>query len=70
MVGDISWPEHARSSRCRCVAAALGIPLLFYGENPQNQYGGPLGSDEARQMTQALGSEFGGFLGLRPPTSP
>lgn len=67
MVGDISWPEHAaifttpfRMSR------ELGIPLLFYGENPQEQYGGPLGSNEAMQMTARWVSEFGGFLGLRP----
>lgn len=66
-VGDISWPEHASifTTPFR-IAAALGIPLIFYGENPQNQYGGPTGSEEARQMTARWVSEFGGFLGLRP----
>jgi hypothetical protein len=48
------------------VAMDLGIPLIFYGENPQSQYGGPLGSDEAKQMTRRWTQEFGGFLGLRP----
>ena len=67
LVGDISWPEHVSifTTPFR-VAADLGIPLLFYGENPQNQYGGPAGSEEARQMTRRWRSEFGGFLGLRP----
>lgn len=67
MVGDISWPEHASifSTPFR-MAVALDIPLIFYGENPQDQYGGPMGSDEARQMTRRWTSEYGGFLGLRP----
>jgi hypothetical protein len=38
----------------------------MYGENPQNQYGGPPGSQEAREMTLRWRSEYGGFLGLRP----
>jgi len=66
LVGDISWPEHAAIFRTPARAAAqLNIPLIFYGENPQNQYGGPLGSDEAQQMTARWVSEYGGFLGLR-----
>lgn len=67
MVGDISWPEHvAIFSIPWRVACETGKSLLFYGENPQNQYGGPPGSEEARQMTLRWRSEFGGFLGLRP----
>lgn len=67
MVGDISWPEHcAIFTTPFRMAAALGIPLVFYGECPQEAYGGPQGSDEARQMTRRWISEFGGFLGLRP----
>jgi hypothetical protein len=67
MVGDISWPEHAAifSTPFR-MSKALGIPLLFYGENPQDQYGGPMGSEDAQLLTQRWRSEFGGFLGLRP----
>lgn len=66
-VGDISWPEHAAifSTPFR-IAVALGIPLIFYGENPQNQYGGPKGSEDAQKMTRRWVTEFGGFLGLRP----
>lgn len=67
MVGDISWPEHVSIFTTPfCMAVDLGIPLLFYGENPQAEYGGPIGTDEARQMTRRWVSEFGGFLGLRP----
>jgi len=67
MVGDISWPEHcAIFTTPFKVAAQLGIPLIFYGENPQDQYGGPLGSEDAVTMTRRWVSEFGGFLGLRP----
>lgn len=67
MVGDISWPEHAAIfSTPFNVAHQTGHTLMFYGENPQDQYGGPMGSEEARTMTMRWRSEFGGFLGLRP----
>jgi hypothetical protein len=67
MVGDISWPEHAAIFSVPFqVSKQLGIPLIFYGENPQDQYGGPLGSEQAQQLTARWRSEFGGFLGLRP----
>jgi hypothetical protein len=67
MVGDISWPEHvAIFTMPFRVARATGIPFLFYGENPQNQYGGPMEALESQQMTRRWVSEFGGFLGLRP----
>ena len=67
MVGDVSWPEHVSIFTTPFKAAAdLGIPLIFYGENPQDQYGGPMGSDQAKTMTARWRSEFGGFLGLRP----
>jgi hypothetical protein len=67
LVGDISHPEHmAIFSTPFNAALDLGINLIFYGENPQDQYGGPLGSEESRQLTMRWRSEFGGFLGLRP----
>ena len=67
MVGDISWPEHVSIFTTPFKAALdLRIPLIFYGENPQEAYGGPMGSEEATQMTRRWVSEFGGFLGLRP----
>lgn len=67
LVGDISWPEHAAifSTPFR-VAAETGHTLLMYGECPQAEYGGPMGSEQAKQMTRRWVTEFGGFLGLRP----
>lgn len=67
LVGDISWPEHVAIFTVPIRAArALGIPYIFYGENPQNQYGGPILTQDAFQMSERWRSEFGGFLGLRP----
>lgn len=67
MVGDISWPEHAAIFSVPFRAAIENdIPLVFYGENPQREYGGPLGAHEALAMTKRWVSEFGGLLGVRP----
>lgn len=67
MVGDISWPEHSAIFTIPFrIASARGIKILFYGENPQNQYGGPNGTENANALTRRWRSEFGGFLGLRP----
>lgn len=67
LVGDVSWPEHASifSVPFR-MAKSLGISLIFYGENPQREYGSPLGAEQAATMTRRWVSEFGGLLGLRP----
>lgn len=67
LVGDISWPEHVSifTTPFR-IAQALGIGLIFYGESPQAEYGGPIGTEEAKEMTRRWRSEFGGFLGMRP----
>ena len=66
LVGDISWSEHASIFGVPFrMSILLGIPLIFYGESPQNQYGGPPGTAEAKQMTRRWIAEFGGFLGLR-----
>ena len=67
LVGDICWPEHASIFTVPFrVAKDMDIPLIFYGENPQQEYGGPLGAEQARHMTARWVSEYGGFLGLRP----
>jgi len=65
-VGDISYPEHAAIFGIPFkVACDLGIPLIFYGECPQEAYGGPPGADEAREMTLRWVQEYGGLNGLR-----
>lgn len=67
MVGDISWPEHVSIFTTPFkMALKLGIPLIMYGENPQAEYGGPPGTEQAREMTRRWVAEFGGFIGLRP----
>jgi hypothetical protein len=67
MVGDISWPEHvAIFTTPFRVAAQMGIPLIMYGENPQREYGCPVGAEQAMTMTRRWVTEFGGQLGLRP----
>lgn len=66
-LGDISWCEHhliwsvpARESIAR------DIPIVLYGECPQNEYGaGPKGSERAETLSKAWVDEFGGLLGLR-----
>lgn len=65
-VGDISFGEHmAIWSTPFQMAVTLKKPLIFYGENPQNEISGPLGAVDAKTMTRRWVSEFGGFLGLR-----
>jgi N-acetyl sugar amidotransferase len=66
LVGDISWPEHATIFNTPwSIARSMLIPLVLYGENPQEAYGGPQGTTDARAMTRRWVTEFGGFLGLR-----
>lgn len=67
LVGDISLPEHmAIFTTPFKMAVNLGIPLIMYGENSQFEYGGPPGSEGAREMTRRWVHEFGGHLGVRP----
>jgi len=67
LVGDISLAEHyAIFSTPFRASVELGIPLIMYGENSQMEYGGPVGSEIAKEMTQRWTHEFGGFLGVRP----
>ena len=67
LVGDISWPEHVLIHTVPfTVAAQVGIPLVFYGENPLCEYGGPLELQSNNKMTREWVNEFGGFLGMRP----
>jgi len=66
-VGDISWPEHVAIFTIPFnVAADTCHTLMMYGENPQQEYGGPPGRDQALQLTRRWVTEFGGQLGLRP----
>ncbi len=65
-IGDISWPEHVTIFTVPVrLAAQLGIRLIVWGENPQNEYGGPAAAAENHTLTRRWLEEFGGLLGLR-----
>ncbi len=65
-VGDISWPEHVTIFTVPVrIAVQLGIRLIVWGENPQNEYGGPAAASEHQTLTRRWLEEFGGLLGLR-----
>ena len=65
-VGDVSWPEHVTIFTIPVqMAVAQNVPLLIWGENPQNEYGGPAADSENNVLTRRWLEEFGGLLGLR-----
>jgi len=65
-VGDISWPEHAGIFTIPVRAAVqFGVPLLMWGENSQNEYGGPAAAARDNVLNRRWLEEFGGLLGLR-----
>ena len=65
-VGDISWPEHATIFTVPVRAAVqFGVPLIVWGENSQDEYGGPAAAAGDKVLTRRWLEEFGGLLGLR-----
>src|SRR3990172_1602392 len=65
-VGDISWPEHVGIFTIPVRAAVdFGVPLIVWGENSQNEYGGPAVASENNVLNRRWLEEFGGLLGLR-----
>lgn len=65
-VGDISWPEHVGIFTIPVRAAVqFNVPLIVWGENSQNEYGGPAAAAENNTLTRRWLEEFGGLLGLR-----
>jgi len=65
-VGDISWPEHVGIFTIPVrVALNYRIPLIVWGENSQNEYGGPAIAQERNVLDRSWLEEFGGLLGLR-----
>lgn len=65
-VGDISWPEHVSIFTVPVrTAVQYKIPLIVWGENPQNEYGGPAAASQDNVLTRRWLEEFGGLLGLR-----
>ena len=65
-MGDISWPEHVGIFTIPVRAAVqYGVPLLVWGENSQNEYGGPAAAAGNNILDRRWLEEFGGMLGLR-----
>lgn len=65
-VGDISWPEHLGIFSIPVqIACNFGISYIFWGENSQNEYGGPLSKINNKVLDRSWLEEFGGLLGLR-----
>lgn len=65
-IGDISWPEHLTIFTIPVqIALQYNVKLILWGENSQNEYGGPTGSEEAKYLDRRWLEEFGGLLGLR-----
>jgi N-acetyl sugar amidotransferase len=65
-VGDISWAEHVGIFTIPVRAAVqYKVPLIVWGENSQNEYGGPAGAAQSNILNRRWLEEFGGLLGLR-----
>ena len=65
-VGDISWPEHVGIFTIPVRAAVqFNVPLIVWGENSQNEYGGPAAAAGGSTLNRRWLEEFGGLLGLR-----
>ena len=65
-VGDISWPEHVGIFTIPVrTAVQFNVPLIVWGENSQNEYGGPAAAADNNVLTRRWLEEFGGLLGMR-----
>lgn len=65
-VGDIAWPEHVGIFTVPVRAAVqFNVPLIVWGENSQNEYGGPAAASDNNVLNRRWLEEFGGLLGMR-----
>lgn len=65
-IGDICWPEHVTIFTIPVrIAVQMNVKLIIWGENSQNEYGGPAASAENNILDRRWLEEFGGLLGLR-----
>ena len=65
-LGDISWPEHVGIFTIPVqIAVNYKIPLIIWGENSQDEYGGPANSNKSKILDRSWLEEFGGLLGMR-----
>ena len=65
-VGDEMWPNHIGIFTIPVIVAVkFNIPLILWGENPQQEYGGPLEASRVPILDRRWLEEFGGLLGNR-----
>ena len=65
-VGDISWPEHVAMFTIPFnIAVKFKVNIILWGENSQNEYGGPISATNKINLDRSWLEEFGGLLGLR-----
>lgn len=65
-IGDVSWPEHVAIFTVPVrLAVQLGVRLIVWGENSQDEYGGPAAAQTKSTLDRRWLEEFGGLLGLR-----
>ena len=65
-IGDICWPEHITIFTIpKKISVSMKIPLIIYGECPENENGGPIESQNRTILDRRWMEEFGGLLGLR-----
>lgn len=65
-VGDEMWPNHIGIFTIPVMfAVKFGIKLIIWGENSQQEYGGPLDAIENNTLNRRWLEEFGGLLGNR-----
>lgn len=65
-IGDEMWPNHIGIFTIPVmVAVKFNIPLIIWGENPQQEYGGPMEATRVPVLTRGWLEEFGGLLGNR-----
>jgi N-acetyl sugar amidotransferase len=65
-VGDISWPEHVGIFTIPVRASVqFNVSLIVWGENSQNEYGGPAAAADNNVLNRRWLEEFGGLLGMR-----
>ncbi len=65
-VGDEMWPNHIGIFTIPVlVAVKFNIPLILWGENSQQEYGGPLEASRSPVLNRRWLEEFGGLLGNR-----
>jgi N-acetyl sugar amidotransferase len=65
-VGDISWPEHVAIYTIPFrMAVNYKVPLVIFGENGPNEYGGPATNAASPYVDRRWMEEFAGMNGMR-----